>query len=211
MTALLREHVPERCLENAVAAILEFPVDFIITGGRRSRLGDYRPPARGRHPRITVNGNLNSYAFLITLLHELAHHHVYLEHQRAQQRSFFRRKKSPKPHGEEWKSKFRQVAAPFLDPMLLPPDILLALRNYLQNPRAASSADGELSAATKNYDPPDDTLRLEELPFDALFSLQGRRIFRKKEKVRTRYRCICQKTNRIYLISPVAPVILIPE
>ncbi len=211
LQALLQAHVPAGCLDNAAAAILEFPVDFTIVGGRQSKLGDYRPATRLRRPRITVNSNLNPFAFLVTLLHELAHHHVHLEHQREQQRSFFRRKRTPLPHGEEWKSKFREVAAPFLDPLFLPPDILTALRNYLENPRATSSADGELSAAIKKYDPPDNTRRLEELPFDALFSLQGRRIFRKKEKVRTRYRCVCQRTNRIYLISPVAPVMLIPE
>jgi hypothetical protein len=49
-------------------------------------------------------------------------------------------------------------------------------------------------------------MRLEELPFDAVFTLHGRRIFQKKEKVRTRYRCICLNTNRIYLVSAGAPV-----
>lgn len=211
LMALLREHVPEGCLENAAAAILEFPVDFIIVGKRRSKVGDYRPATRGRRPRITVNSDLNPYAFLITLLHELAHHHVQLEHQRELQRSFFKRKKNPKPHGEEWKSKFRQVAAPFLDAAFLPPEILSVLHNYLENPRASSSADRELSDSLKKYDPPDNSVRLEELPFDSLFSLQGKRIFRKKEKVRTRYRCVCQRTHRIYLVNPAAPVQHFPE
>ena len=35
---------------------------------RRTKLGDHRPPARGvPHHRITVNEDLNPYAFLMTL------------------------------------------------------------------------------------------------------------------------------------------------
>ncbi len=40
-------------------------------------LGDYRNSHAGKGHRISVNGNLNKYSFLITLLHELAHLFTY--------------------------------------------------------------------------------------------------------------------------------------
>jgi SprT protein len=81
------------------------------------------------------------------------------------------------------------------------------LIRYLENPRASSSADHHLSKALKKHDPPDATIRLELLPFDAVFTLHGKRTFQKKEKIRTRYRCICLNTSRIYLVSANAPAV----
>ena len=101
--------------------------------------------------------------------------------------------------------------SPYLNSGVFPNDILPVLMLYLQNPKASSSADHQLSRVLKKYDPADATMRLEELPFDAVFTLHGRRIFRKKEKLRTRFRCICMHTNRIYLVNAGAPVELIPE
>jgi hypothetical protein len=97
--------------------------------------------------------------------------------------------------------------SPFLVEEIFPAGILPVIKQYLKNPKASTSADHALSAALRIYDPPDQTLRLEELPFDSSFSLSGKGIFLKKEKLRTRYRCICLKTNRIYLVNPNAPVL----
>ena len=96
--------------------------------------------------------------------------------------------------------------APFLQPEIFPPDLLPLLTRYMENPKASTAADHRLVQALRRHDPPDATVRLEELPFDAVFTLHGRRFFRKKEKMRTRYRCICLQTNRVYLVSAAAPV-----
>jgi hypothetical protein len=156
-----------------------------------------------------VNGTLNPYAFLITLIHELAHHHVQADYEQLLRKFTFRRKVKPLPHGTEWKEKFRNLITPFLKTEIFPAELLPVLHDYFENPKASSSADHDLARALKRYDPPDPAVRLEELPFDAVFTLQGRRIFRKKEKIRTRYRCICLKTSKIYLVSAGAPVIRI--
>jgi hypothetical protein len=202
----LGPRLPQAAVEDVVIQILGNPINLKVVNHRTSKTGDFRAPHNGSPARITVNGTLNPFAFLITLIHELAHHHVNLEHTQSLKKFTLRRKSRPLPHGKEWKDAFRRLMQPYLNDKVFPADILPVLIKYLENPKASSSVDHHLSKVLKNQDPPDPTIRLEELPFDAVFSLHGRRIFRKKEKVRTRYRCICMNTNRVYLVSAGAPV-----
>ena len=205
--SVLGPKLPEAALEDIVEQIVENPCSLKVVRHRTSKSGDFRAAHKNAPPRITVNGNLNPYAFLITLVHELAHHHVNLDHDLAHKKFSLRRKSRPLPHGKDWKDKYNLLMRPYLNRKVFPVDILPILVQYLENPKASSSADHHLSKVLKKYDPPDTTLRLEELPFDAVFTLHGRRTFQKKEKMRTRYRCICLNTNRIYLVSANAPVV----
>jgi SprT protein len=209
--SVLGPRLPVAAVEDVVDQIVENPISLKVVRQRTSKSGDFRAPHRNDPARITVNGNLNPYAFLITLVHELAHHHVNLDHTLALKKFSLRRRSRPLPHGKEWKDKFRLLMEPYLNAEVFPADILPVIHRYLENPKASSSVDHHLSKVLKKYDPPDTTLRLEELPFDAVFTLHGRRTFQKKEKVRTRYRCICLNTNRIYLVSAGAPVEEITE
>lgn len=204
--SVLGPQLPQAAVEDVIIQIQENPISLKVVNHRTSKTGDFRAPHKGSPARITVNGTLNPYAFLITLIHELAHHHVTLDHARALQKFSLRRKSRPLPHGKEWKDAFRRLMQPYLNDNVFPADILPVLIKYLENPRASSSVDHHLSKVLKKQDPPDPTIRLEELPFDAVFSLHGRRTFQKKEKLRTRYRCICLNTNRVYLVSAGAPV-----
>jgi len=203
---VLGPRLPEAAVDDVVDQITGNPVSLKVVRNRTSKAGDFPPPFQHAPARITVNGTLNPYAFLITLVHELAHHHVSLDYARASKKFTLRRKKRPLPHGKEWKQMFCALMKPYLNSGIFPVELLPVVIEHFKNPKASSSADHKLSKALKKYDPPDDTIRLEELPFDAVFSIHGRRLFRKKEKARTRYRCICLQTNRIYLVSPNAPV-----
>ena len=203
---VLGPKLPAGAVEDVVDQLVENPINLKVVRERTSKSGDFRAAHKDDPARITVNGNLNPYAFLITLVHEVAHHHVNLDHTRALQKFSLRRKKRPLPHGMEWKEKFRLLMEPYLHEAVFPVDILPVIIRYLENPKASSSADHHLSKVLKKYDPPDATIRLEELPPDAVFTLHGRRTFQKKEKIRTRYRCICLNTNRVYLVSAGAPV-----
>ncbi|HXL57832.1 MAG TPA: hypothetical protein VN958_16335, partial [Chitinophagaceae bacterium] len=68
----LATFLPEGSFENVVHYLHQHKVHLTVTRERKSVLGDYRNAVHGKNHRITVNGNLNKYAFLITLLHELA-------------------------------------------------------------------------------------------------------------------------------------------
>jgi hypothetical protein len=205
--SVLGPRLPEAALDDVVEQITGNPCSLKVVNQRTSKSGDFRPAYQTNPARITVNGNLNPYAFLITLVHELAHHHVHHDYDLVLKKFSLRRKSRPLPHGREWKGKFSQMMKPYLTHEVFPADILPVLIQYLENPKASSSADHHLSKVLKKHDPPDATVRLEELPFDAVFTLHGRRLFQKKEKVRTRFRCICQNTNRIYLVNAGAPVV----
>ena len=120
----------------------------------------------------------------------------------------FRKKQRPKPHGTEWKSRYRMLMEPFLNPDILPLDIIEVMKQYLENPKASTTADQQLFRVLKNYDKPDGSEFIDKLPFDAVFHLRNGRSFRKKEKLRKRFKCISVDNGRIYLFNPMAQVFL---
>ncbi len=169
---------------------------FRVSRNRVSKFGDYRPPYGKHGHRISVNQNLNPYAFLITTVHEFAHLKTWNTHRNL-----------VKPHGPEWKANFRLLMQPFLQAAVFPADILTALTAYMDNPAASSCADEHLFRRLREHDDPDNRFQtLDQLPDNALFSIQGGRVFQKKERLRKRYRCIEVKTLRAYLFQPIAEV-----
>jgi len=69
----LQEYLPPNTMEEVLAYLQFYHVHLTVARDRKSILGDYRHRTHASNHRISVNGNLNKYAFLITLLHELAH------------------------------------------------------------------------------------------------------------------------------------------
>ena len=167
---------------------------------RRTKLGDHRPPVRGRtHHRITVNDNLNPYAFLTTLLHEIAHVATW---ERLRQRV----RRYP-PHGREWKEEFGAILEPFVDDALLPPDIARALAAFMRNPAAASCSDRGLVLALAKYDQAEPgRRRVEELPAGALFRVDTGRVFRLGPRLRSRYQCFEQPGGAEYRVHGLSRV-----
>jgi hypothetical protein len=192
----LKAYLPEGFESMVAELLLKNPVRFAITPPRNSKLGDYRPPmGHEKHHRITVNGNLNKYSFLITTLHEFAHLHTYLA---------FGNK--VKPHGEEWKKAYRDLLVPAIETGLLPKVIENALVSSLANTKASSCSDTQLSRVLQQFDKrPVHHLTLEELPKNATFVLQGRK-FRKGDLRRTRFMCEELATSRNFLIHALATV-----
>lgn len=195
---ILKKYIPESVAPVIAQWIIELDFKLKITKERQSKLGDYTPPHHGLNHTITINYNLNPYAFFVTLVHEIAH-----------LCTFNRYKNSVQPHGEEWKQEFRRLMQPFLNPETLPLDVLYALKKYLQNPAAASCSDVTLLRTLKLYDTPEKNgsyILLEHLPFRAHFLYNGSRVFEKGEKLRKRFRCKEISTGAIYLFSPMAEV-----
>ena len=56
----------------------ELNVKVIVSNPRKTKLGDFK--VIGNKLIVSVNNNLNKYAFLITLTHELAHAFVFKKH-----------------------------------------------------------------------------------------------------------------------------------
>jgi SprT protein len=195
----LQSYLPTGSFDDVAYYLQHYKVHLTITRQRQSILGDYRHAHAGQTHRISVNGNLNKYSFLITLLHELAHLFTYEQ--------FGHRVMA---HGKEWKNEFSKILAKFLLKKVFPADIEKALLQTLQNPAASSCGDEKLIRVLNNYDDKKAGLHLvEALPEGCHFKIKGERIFKKGEKIRKRYKCVEIKTGKLYLFSAVYEVELI--
>src|ERR1700761_2471072 len=99
----LKTYLPEGSFDEVLYYLQHYKVQLTITRERKTVLGDYRNSHAGKNHRISVNGNLNKYSFLITLLHELAHLFTY--------ERFGHRVSA---HGTEWKTEYGKILAQFL-------------------------------------------------------------------------------------------------
>jgi hypothetical protein len=191
----LEDYLPEGALPLVLQYIYQYKVHLTITRERRTVLGDYRHAINGKNHRISVNGNLNKYAFLITLVHELSHLVTFLQHG-----------SRVASHGKEWKIIYRQLLVNFLEGELFPADIKQALQSSLHNLPASSCADEVLMRVLKRYDSGPKGLLVEQLPADALFLADGGRMFKKGKQLRKRFQCMEVATGKLYLFSPVYEV-----
>ncbi len=193
---ILEKYLPDNTASIVSEWISTFGVYLRITRSRSTKLGDYYPPIKYNYHRITINHDLNKYAFFITLVHEMAHLVVWEQY-----------KNRVKPHGKEWKQEFKNLMDPFFELDVFPGDIKDALVRYLRNAKASTVSDIELSRVLRSYDINNRQILLENISDDSVFQLRNGRTFKKGEKLRKRYRCMCLNNKRIYLINPLVEVI----
>ncbi len=198
--SILRKYIPENAVVTIAEWIYVYDFKLKVKKSRSTKLGDYRAPHSGKNHEITINFNLNQYAFLITLVHEIAHLTTWNKH-----------KNKVKPHGEEWKMHFKLLMNRFLIPEVFPDDIIYYLRKHMNNPAAASCSDIGLLRILKKYDEKDGTVLLEDLPVGTLFSYNDTRHFIKGETNRKRIKCVEAHSKRVYLFNPIAEVKVLEE
>lgn len=189
----LQQFLPAGTYEGVMEYLQLYHVHLTVTRERKSILGDYRHRTRMENHRISINGNLNTYSFLITLLHELAH-----------LLTFEKYGNQVASHGKEWKGVFAHLLKRFIDKDVFPPDIKQSLLRTLHNPAASSCADEHQLRILKKYDvKPTSLVFVETIPPGSLFKTHDGKVFRMGEKIRKRYKCEEVKTKRVYLFSPV--------
>lgn len=189
------KYVPPEFASIPADLLLQSEVHFKIVRGRKTKWGDFRPMGRKGKPQITVNGDLNPYAFLITTLHEFAHYHAF--------RAFGR---SIQPHGKEWQTEYTSLLNQLLDTPFLPQSLHTALKRSLKTVKASSCSDVALSRVLLSFDSPkDDEHYLERLPKNTKFVLNDR-VFVKGDKRRTRIQCLDIVSKKYYLIHLLAKV-----
>jgi predicted SprT family Zn-dependent metalloprotease len=195
----LAVYLPEGVYDDVAFYLIEYKVHLTVTRERLTKLGDYRNKHLGKNHRISVNGNLNKYSFLITLLHELGHLVAYEKYGNRIQ-----------AHGTEWKNEFGKILARFISKKIFPADIERELLKTLRNPAASSCAEAPLTRALKKYDPHKPGIfLLEELPNESLFRFKNGQVYQKEKKIRTRFLCKDIVTNRQFLFSPITEVELV--
>lgn len=195
---LLREYVPESSLPVLKKWFQQRAFELRITKKRSSKYGDFRVTSKKELPKISVNSNLNPYAFLITLTHEFAHLLVWHKHQH-----------KAKAHGSEWKKEFQLLITVLLSKNIFPDHLAVVLETHVKNPPASSARDVRLITELKKYDSPSELIPLFELEKGSKFSLNNKKIFIKGDKRRTRYLCKEVNTNKEYLVHGIADVLLV--
>lgn len=199
MKEVLGKYIPEQAVDPVFELIKNFGIHLKIVNERVTRHGDYRRMPDGGH-QITVNTNLNTYRFLVTLIHEIAHLVAFKKYGNR-----------IKPHGREWKHTFQSLMLPFIRPEIFPTQLLPVLARHFKNPKASSDTDARLSLALKEFDPPNDKNYIFEIPQGSLFRIYNGKIFKKGIKRVKRYECLETATGRTYLFQPNAEVELIKE
>lgn len=197
---VLEQFLPEGTYRRIAPFFREYDIHLTITRDRVTILGDYRSPTK-EYPahRISINGSLNPYSFLITLLHELAHMLAYIRYRRA-----------ILPHGAEWQQIFGELLGRYMGKGIFPANVEDALAKYQGKIKASTCSDPDLYRALKKHDRRKKHMRLvEEVPLNEHFETHDGRIFRKIEKLRTRFRCKEIGTGHMYLFPALAEVKLI--
>jgi SprT protein len=191
----LKQFIPPAAVPRVLEYLHHYKVHLTITRERKSVLGDYRHATSQKNHRISVNGNLNPYAFLITLVHELAHLVTFMQHGHKVQ-----------AHGREWKTCYAMLLQDFLGKEIFPAVIERTLLQSMHDLPASSCADENLMRVLKGFDKDNGLVMVESLPEGQLFDIGEGRIFKKGKKLRKRYQCLEIKTNKLYLFSPIYEV-----
>jgi hypothetical protein len=192
----LKNYLPEGTYLPVLEYLHHYKVHLTVSKERKSILGDYRHTTQHKNHRISVNGNLNRFSFLITLLHELAHLLTFDQ--------FGNRVAA---HGAEWKKNYALLLKQFIEGKVFPADIEKELKYTFKNPAATSCAEEGLLRVLRKYDDKQTHLKLiEEVPLGSLFRTPDGRTFKKGEKLRKRFHCEEVGTGRVYLFSPVYEV-----
>ncbi len=194
---LLLKYLPENSVDAICSLLSAYPVQLKITNPRKRIHGSYRKPKNksGIH-QITVNGDLNKYTFLLTLLHEIAHLHAWVNY-----KSF--------GHGDDWKNCFMQLVKQFLLLDVFPEDIKIALEKHLQNIKSSDFMDIFLTKTLQKHDNNNincnNLISLEEIPENTVFLHDGK-YMEKQKLLRKYYLCKDLKTKRMYRCHPLLKV-----
>lgn len=181
----LKKYLPEKSVKYIFEIIKNNNIHFKIAKQRRSKHGDFKSPNK-----ISINGSLNKYAFLITTIHEIAHFYAFKRHGN-----------NILPHGNEWKNYFIKLmnVLPLVE--IFPNDIMKCLSNYLRNPKASTNSDEKLYLSLKEYDNnSSENNTLENIPDGETFTYKNKEFIR-IEKRQKLILCKNIQTSRQYLFK----------
>lgn len=192
----LRQFIPHAAVPRVLEYLQLYKVHLTITRERKTVLGDYRHAAGQKTHRISVNGTLNPYTFLITLVHEIAHLVTFMQYGNRVQ-----------SHGREWKNCYALLLKDFLQKGIFPALVEQALLKSMHDLPASSCADEDLMRVLKQYDRVQNGLvMVEQLAEGQLFDTGEGRLFKKGKQLRKRFQCTEVETGRVYLFSPIYEV-----
>jgi len=188
------KYIPKNAINGVQSLIEKHKINLKIVNQRLTKHGDFRQLPNGEF-QITINNNLNPFQFLLTLIHEIAHHTTFEKYGRI------------RPHGKEWKQQFQYLMLPFLNPSIFPNQMLTPLAHYLKSPKASTDSDVRLSLALKGNTAENGKNFVFELPTNCTFVFKNKMYIRGKKR-KNRIECLQLTTNRMYLFNQNTEVIL---
>jgi SprT protein len=191
----LANFMPDDSFDTIFEYLQQYSIQLTITPQRKSIHGNYQYNFITKQNKISVNGSLNKYAFLITLIHEIAH--CICMHQHGRKAS---------PHGAEWQSIYSQLLVQFTAKNIFPADIFVQLQKTITNPKASTCADPSLEKVLAKYNAnaaEQQIVYVEDLVDGELFITPDNRIFICLQKQRTRYLCQEVSTKKKYLFPGI--------
>ena len=196
---ILRSYIPENAVEMTYNLIASYHVRVDIVRSRKRIHGSYRKPRNPvNYHLITVNYDLNPYAFLITLLHEFAHLQAWINHKSLE-------------HGNAWKNCFATLLKQFIALNVFPDYVQYALEKHIQNVKSSDFLDVFLTKTLQKYDKnsfaSQGLTALEDVPENTVFSF-GNKKMEKQKLIRKYYLCKELKTNKLYRCHPLMQVSL---
>ncbi len=197
LAKVLKKYLPKAALEYCCELIILYKLHLHIEVERKDRLGDYSPHL-GHGNRISINHNLNPYDFLITFIHELAHHVTHKKYGPNHQ-----------SHGDEWKHEFKNCMRPVVMMKIFPPDIEAPLIKHMKMPKYTHSGDVMLMKALMKYNTGKQDILLDDLAPNSIFKMTARSkmVLRKLSKLRTYIMCEDIATGKKYKVHAIAKVL----
>jgi hypothetical protein len=189
----LKRHLPKDKASHIIEYLADAKCSIRITKPRKTKRGDFRQS--GKNLSISVNHDSNTFRFLFTLVHEIAHLKTFLDYGH-----------TVKPHGEEWKQNFQALFYLFQmeEEFANGKGILEVIEIELKDPKACSGVNLTVEKAFAQYDDVSGTY-LEELKDGDTFNFRGH-LYQKLETRRTRVMCLNVSNQRKYTINKAALV-----
>ena len=189
-------YLPVKSVDYVYNKIIEHNINFKVSRPRNTKLGDYMAPTRSSSHKISVNSNLNKYAFLITFLHELAHLETWNLY-----------KNRVDAHGKEWVEIFKHIILDVDNLDVFPEDISEYLNDKMIVTKGfAGNYKSKLNNILSNYNDEKD-LTLSEIGVGYRITLKNGRQFDVLEKLRTRYKCKDLSNRKLYIVSSNAQIL----
>lgn len=192
----LSPYIPELSVDLIYEIFINYKIQLQISKPRSSKLGDFKPAINGKGHRISVNGNLNQYEFLITFLHEIAHLISWEQYGR-----------KAAPHGKEWKNIMKVLIGEMISAGVFPEDLNKVLKNEIISGRHNfSNLNYNLVKILEQYSEEGKYLRLEDIPDNSLFIISSGKVMKKGALLRKRYKCLELDTGRYYYVHKLAKI-----
>ena len=150
-----------------------------------------------------MNGSLNQYEFLITLLHELAHLLCFEQY-----------RNRVEAHGREWKQIYANLLQSFMRTDIFPEDVIAALQKTILNPAATANGEVKLLTVLRAYNAKKNSnaVLMGQIPEGTKFYYgKEKKVFVKMKKRRTRFECREMRTGLIYSFSALTEVIIMND